>query len=309
MRLSNGVAFINRQEDLYNSEEFIAELEKYIEPSDELNGVILENSQLKAVSESTLWYGFKGLNVKLFLEEWRNKLAELQKYRKEKYTGKYIDGKTITISRVYGNYRFSDKECQDLFEGKFITISFDTQYGNTRTVSGKLEKKDWPENEIEFWGFITHDLDTQNSGYVEGLFGGQKIKFKNNFGGHTFTEDEIESLLKNEAIYIKIINKNGNKVAVRLKLIPQTDDFYQLSPDFAVPPIKWSGKEFSEEEIKRLHLGYSIVGTFISNSGNIYSQEIRWRDNKIERKTKEGWKSGKYKSTYGGYGNGDADSF
>ena len=154
MRLSNGVIFQNRQEDEYDSEEYIKELEEYIEPSDELSAVILEDEQLQAVSDSTLWYGFYGVNVKLFLEEWREKLKELNKHRKNKYTNKFINGKTITISRSYGDHIFSDKELLDLYEGKNISFTYNTQYGNIKFVTGKLDKKDWPENEIIFWGFI-----------------------------------------------------------------------------------------------------------------------------------------------------------
>ena len=139
MKLSNGVVFQNRQEDLYSSNEFITELEKYIEPTDELSAVLLENGQLKAVSQSTLWYGFNGLNVKLFLSEWRDKLAELKQFRKDTYTDKFTNGKTITISRSYGDHRFTDKELNDLYAGKEIEITFNTQWGNTRTVTGKIE--------------------------------------------------------------------------------------------------------------------------------------------------------------------------
>lgn len=290
MRLRNGVIFQNRNEDSYSSDEFIKELEEYIEPSDELTAVILEHDQLKAISNSTLWYGFYGLNVKLFLEEWRDKLNELKKYRKEQYTGKYIDGKTITISRSYGDHRFTDKEIQDLYEGKTITISFNTLYGNKKEVTGKLDKKDWPENEIVFWGFITNSIEEKENTIVEGIYQGKVIKFKNKFADHLFTESEIQSLLDGDSIYIKITNKNGKEVAVRLKLVPYQNDYYKANADFNVPPVFWAGKSFSLHEIEMLHLGHSLEAHLVSTTGEMYSAEIRWKDGKFERKTKDGWK-------------------
>lgn len=290
MKLSNGVVFQNRQEGLYNSDEFIEELERYIEPTDELSAVLLENGQLKAVSQSTLWYGFNGLNVKLFLSEWRDKLNELKQFRKDTFTGKFVDGKTITISRSYGDHRFTDKELNDLYAGREIEITFNTQWGNTKTVTGKIEKKDWPEKEIIFWGFITHSLEDKESNFVEGVYKGQQIKFKNIFADHKYTEDEINQLLNGDSIYIIITNKNGKQVAVRVKLIQYQNDYYKAQPDFDVPPVFWAGHNFTIDEIKHLHLGRTLNTSLVSSKGNIYPAEIRWKDGRLQRKVKDGWK-------------------
>lgn len=290
MKLRNGVVFQNRQEDTYDTNEYVEQLEKYIEPSDELNAVLIENGQLKAISQSTLWYGFNGLNVKLFLEEWRDKLNELKQFRKDTYTGKFVNGKTITISRTYGDHRFTDKELIDLYEGKEIEISFNTQWGNTRTVTGKLESKDWPEKEIIFWGFITHSIDEKESNYIEGIFRGQQIKFKNSFADHKYTEDEINKLLNGDSIYIAITNKNGKKVAVRIKLIQYQNNYFKAHPDFEVPPVYWAGHSFTMGEIEQLHLGRTLNTNLISSKGNIYPAEIRWKDGRLQRRVKDGWK-------------------
>ena len=289
MKLSNGVVFQNRQEDLYDTKEFVEDLERYIEPTDELSAVLLENGQLKAVSQSTLWYGFRGLNVKLFLSEWRDKLAELNQFQKEKVTGKF-EGKTITISRQYGDHRFTDQELRDLYEGKEISITFTTQWGNSKTITGKLDKKDWPEKEIIFWGFISKSVEEKESNFIEGVYKGQQIKFKNSFSDHKYTEDEINKLLNGESIYIIITNKNGKQVAVRIKLIQYQNDYYKAHPDFEVPPVYWAGHNFTVEEIEHLHMGRSLNTNLISSKGNIYPAEIRWRDGKLQRKVKDGWK-------------------
>ena len=290
MKLSNGVVFQNRQEDLYDSNEFIEELERYIEPADELSAVLLENGQLKAVSQSTLWYGFNGLNVKLFLSEWRDKLTELKQFRKDTYTDKFANGKTITISTTYGDHRFTDKELHDLYAGREIEITFNTQWGNSRTVTGKIEKKDWPEKEIIFWGFITHSIEDKESNFVEGTYKGQQIKFKNSFADHKYTEDEVNKLLDGNSIYVIITNKNGKQVAVRLKLIQYQNDYYKAQADFEVPPVYWAGHSFTVVEIEQLHLGRSLRTNLISSKGNIYPAEIRWKDGRLQRKVKDGWK-------------------
>lgn len=290
MVLRNGVVFQNRQEDTYDSAEYIADLEKYIEPTDELTAVLLEGGQLKAVSQSTLWYGFNGLNVELFLEEWRNKLEELNQFKKDTFTGKFVNGKTITISRTYGDHRFTDQELNDLYEGKEIEITFNTQWGNTRVVRGKLEAKDWPEKEIIFWGFITHSLEDKESNFTEGTYKGQRIKFRNSFKDYKYTEEEIHKLLEGNAIYVIITNSNGKKVAVRLKLIQHENNYYKADPDFKVPPVYWAGHTFSLDEIEQLHMGRTINTNLISSKGNIYPAEIRWKDGRLQRKVKDGWK-------------------
>jgi len=291
MKLSNGVVFQNRQEDLYDSNEFITELEKYIEPTDELSAVLLENGQLKAVSQSTLWYGFNGLNVKLFLSEWRDKLAELKQFRKDTYTDKFTNGKTITISRSYGDHRFTDKELNDLYAGKEIEITFNTQWGNTRTVTGKIEKKDWPEKEIIFWGFITHSLEDTESIFVEGIYKGQQIKFKNSFSDHKYTEEEIENLLKGNAIYVIYTGSKG-PAAARIKLVQYQNDYYKAQPEFDTPPVFWFGHEFTIKEIEQLHMGNILEhAQLISSKGNIYVADLRWHDGRLQRRGKDGvWK-------------------
>lgn len=291
MKLRNGVVFQNRQEDLYDSKEFVEELEKYIEPADELSAVLLENGQLKAVSQSTLWYGFNGLNVKLFLSDWRDKLAELKQFRKDTYTDKFANGKTITISRTYGDHVFTDKELKDLYAGREIEITFNTQWGNSRTVTGRIEKKDWPEKEIIFWGFITHSIDEKESNFIEGTYRGQQIKFKNSFSDHKYTEDEIQKLLSGKAIYVIFTNKDGKQSAARIKLIQYQNDYYKANPDFDVPPVYWFGHEFTVEEIETLHMGQVLEqAQLISSKGNIYRADVRWSNGRLQKLTKDGWK-------------------
>ena len=285
MVLKNGLIFLNRQEDKYNSEEIIKDLEELVEFPDELDAVILQNNRLEAVHQSTRWYGYNGVNVKRFLEEWRNKLKELNKFKKDTVTAQFVTGHMITISKSYGDHIFSDQEIKDLFEGKSIVITFNTQWGNERTVQGKIEKKDWPEKEIEFYTFVTQDLNNIETDFVEGLYQGEKIKFKNKFADYKFTQEDIDTLLNAKPIYCIITNSNGNRTAVRLTLVHMKDNYYKLNPAWDVPRYRFSkyDREFTSQELEQLDNGHSIIleGSAVDGS---YTKEIRWKDGQFQIK-------------------------
>lgn len=312
MQLGNGIIFINRQEDRYNTEEFAREIMEYAEPHIQPDGIILENDTLKGILRSTMWYGFGGVNVKLFFEEWRKIQADLERNRpKESITKTYEPtGQMITMSKSYGGYHFTDKELDDLYAGKSIVITFTTQYGNERTVEGRLQKKDWPEKEIQFWAFVTKDLDNQEDNMVTGIYQGEKIKFKNQFADHKLTEEEINKLLSGKAIYLVITNKNGKRTSVRVKLTKVDNDFYKLQGQFDdIPYCMFSGRELTPNEIEQLHLGRVVLlQNLLTRDGKLYSTEVRWKDGKYQVKKKSQFEQQGFDFDYQGYGNGDIDS-
>ena len=292
--LSNGIKFVNRSNE---DESFISDIIKDLEnpnyyknvaTNDGLDYVYLQNGHLEAVSQSTRWYGFGGTNVKLFLEAWQQKYDELNKYKKNTITRIFTNNLPITISKSYGDHEFTDKEIEKLFNGESVTITFNTQYGNSRTITGKIEKKDWPEKEIEFYTFVTHDLDNQQeSNIIEGVYQGQIIKFKNQFADYKFTDEDIKKLLNGNSIYCVITNSNGNRGAVRLKLVHMNNDYYKVHPDWEVPRYRFSerDREFTGQELEDLHIGKSIViDNLVGKNGGHYSAEIRWKDGKYQIK-------------------------
>lgn len=293
MILGNGLIFQNRQEDKYDTEELTKDLLEYCDQHTMPDCVILENDQLKGVLRSTLWYGFHGTNVKLFFEEWKTIWGELEKNKpKESITRRYEPtGHMITMSKNYGTYHFSDKELEDLYAGKSIVITFVTSYGNERTVEGRLEKKDWPEKELQFWAFVAKDLENKEDSMITGIYQGEKIKFKNQFADHKLDDDEVSKLLNGKAIYAVITNKNGNRSSVRIKLVKVENDYYKLQGSFEdVPYCTFSGRELTPDEIERLHLGQVVLlENLTTKDGRQYSTEVRWKDGKYQTKKKNGF--------------------
>ena len=300
--LKNGIKFVNvncKDEELEN--EVIQDLEK-ISDRNGLDYVYLRNDSLEAVNQSTLWYGFKGLNVNYFYKEWCDKFAELNKYRSESVTRSYMDKFLVTIKSSYGDHIFTEEELDKLFKGESITITFNTKYGNSRTVSGKIEQKDWAEKEIKFYTFVTHDLDNQASQFIETTINGKPARFKGTFADYTFTEEDIRNFSNNRSVYAIITNSNGNRSSVKLDLEHVDNDYFKVQPNWDVPRCRFSvrDKEFTAEQIKNFDYGRSETVELISKAGKAYTTELRWRDGQYQIKKS---------NNYDGYGNGDADSF
>lgn len=229
MRLSNNVFFQNMSN--VDPEPIIEQLESLIEPQDELIAVRVVNGSLQAMSPSVLWYGFHGCDVPRFLEEWRAKLQDIKSHQKEQYCGKNAQGLTITFSRVYGGYRFTDQECEDLLAGRPVKFAFTSQYGNTREITGYLQEKTWDEKEIKFYSIVSKDFNN-NNGIITGKLNGQDIRFKDRFADHKYTQSEITTLLRGQEIYISFTNKNGNTGYAHIRLVPYKDDFYKADAKF-----------------------------------------------------------------------------
>lgn len=303
--LKCGTVFVNKQEDRYPSTDYLPDLNEYVTADHELTYIILREGKFEAVyKNNTTWYGFNGLNVKRFLDEWSEKLDEIKKYAKE--TINSPDGR-ITITRIFSGHRFTDQEVADLFAGKEIEFQCTTQYGNERIVRGKLAYKDMDEGKAEddknrkylkYWGFIPtsfRDIETNEeiefkSDFAEGFYEGKQIKFRNHFKDYKYTEDDIKTLLEGKPIFVIITNSNGKKVAVRLKLIHHENNYYKADPDFRVPPVRWAGHDFTLSELEQLYSKHIIKTNLISSKGNIYPAELKWEDGRLKRKTKDGWK-------------------
>ena len=208
MRLSNGIIFQNRQEDKYSTEKIIAEIDECANQHTAPDAIILEEDRLKGMYKSTLWYGFEGTNVREFFSEWEDVRRELEKNQpKESITKEYEPlGMMVTMSKNYGSYQFSEEELDKLYKGDTIEINFTSQWGNTKHIKGRLDRRTWDDKNIVFWAFVTEDLQSPEENIVTGIYQGQKIRFKNQFGTHKLTEDEIKRLLNGESIYVVITN-------------------------------------------------------------------------------------------------------
>ena len=137
--------------------------------------------------------------------------------KKEKASGVYLPtGENISFNVEWSSHRFTDQEVQDLLAGKEIAFTAVNRSGNEYTARGILKQQEY--NGHAYWGF---SLDTE--------------AVPVSWAGHTFTEEERQTLRDGGSIYIQDAKsrKTGNQFACTLsfgmedgrkRLIPKFDD-------------------------------------------------------------------------------------
>ena len=134
---------------------------------------------------------------------------------KEKFTGVYVPtAEQISFNKDWGNHRFTDDEAQKLLNGETISFQATAKSGNPYTARGSLKKQEY--NGHEFWGFAL----AQNS-------------VPANWAGHTFTQDEIDTLQSGGSVYVTdcVSKKTGKTFACTLSL-GEEDGKKKLIPNF-----------------------------------------------------------------------------
>lgn len=101
---------------------------------------------------------------------------------------------------------------------------------------------------------------------VSGTFAGQEVKFKREWSGHRFTDDEVAKLLAGEEILIEAVSsKTGNPYKVHGKLGESEfkgKTFFGFQPDFDKDtgfPASFLKHTFTDEERERLEKGETVV--------------------------------------------------
>ena len=113
---------------------------------------------------------------------------------------------------------------------------------------------------------------------AEGIFKptGEKVRFNKEWGGHTFTDQEVEKLLAGETISFEATGKTGKKRIVEGTLgqgkfngkpywgfqRKEADSYTIQTAPF---PKEWSGYKFTKEDEKRLRAGEKIKIKAISS--------------------------------------------
>ena len=120
-----------------------------------------------------------------------------------------------------------------------------------------------------------------------GTWNGKEVKFKREFSGHQFTDEECEALLNGAEISFEATSKTGNKYTCYGNLAEQSFTnkegkeikFVGFKPDFEtkrIPP-KFVGHVFTEEEIEELEKGNTVYATdLISKAGKEFSAYLRF---------------------------------
>ena len=102
------------------------------------------------------------------------------------------------------------------------TIEFDAvaQSGNQFHAAGSLKKQSY--NGKTYWGFAMDSECPPDK--VEGYFKPKKktIRFKKEWSGHTFTQEEIDQLLEGKEISFEATSKAGKPYTAKGKLAEQT---------------------------------------------------------------------------------------
>lgn len=120
-----------------------------------------------------------------------------------------------------------------------------------------------------------------------GVFNGKEIKFKREFGGHKFSDEECEALLSGAEISFEATSKAGKPYTCYGSLAEQSFTnsegkeikFFGFKPDFDTKriPAKFIGHVFSEEEIKELEKGGTVYATdLMSKAGNEFSAYLKF---------------------------------
>ena len=147
-------------------------------------------------------------------------------------------------------------------------------------------------------------MNITQADYAEGVWKGKKIRFKRTWGGHEFTDEEVEALLNGEEISLfGLDSKTGSKYIVKGRLEEGTynghsyvgftstgflnDDGSERvqgssakSGDYCTGVWKkqsirfkraWGGHEFTDEECKQLLAGKEISFEAVSKAGTTYT--------------------------------------
>jgi DNA topoisomerase-3 len=143
------------------------------------------------------------------------------------------NGKQVSFKKEWAGHKFTDDECNALLRGEEITITgLKSKTGSTFGVKGKLDTYDYQGKKC--FGFVKTDFVSDgNSGSggsqfpqkekYSGKFNGKDVSFNRSWGGHRFTDDECEALLRGEEITITgLTSKSGSTYGVKGKLKKQS---------------------------------------------------------------------------------------
>lgn len=142
------------------------------------------------------------------------------------------NGIPINIRAEFGGHEFTADERTALFNGEIIEFPATSKEGNPYTCKGHIEEYEY--NDKKYIGF--RPIFKEDTSKVSGTWNGKDIKIKKEWGGHTFTEEELKKLFAGETISFETVSKNTNmKYTATGKL---TEQFYEghkfvgFTPDF-----------------------------------------------------------------------------
>lgn len=231
-------------------------------------------------------------------------IEKAEPVQREKASGTW-NGKEVSFNREWSGHRFTDDEIAHLLNGEEILIKDVVgKSGKTFDVKGRLSEQTYKGKKFigfEKTEFVGGDDAPER---CSGIWNGEQVSFKKEWGGHTFTDDECKRLLDGEEITISGLKSNkGTTYGVKGKLSKQTykgktfigfekTDFVSdgsAPKGSAGSPEKekctgtfegeevtfgrvWGGHRFTDDECERLLDGEEItVSGLVSKQGKPYS--------------------------------------
>lgn len=141
-------------------------------------------------------------------------------------------GIPINIVSEFGGHVFTADERTALFNDEIIEFPATSKAGNPYTCKGHIEEYEY--NGKTYIGF--RPIFNEDTTKVNGVWNGKQVKIKKEWGGHTFTEEELQKLFAGETISFETISRNTNmKYTATGKLTEQTYEgrtFVGFKPDF-----------------------------------------------------------------------------
>lgn len=223
----------------------------------------------------------------------------------EKYAGIW-EGRQVSFSRTWNGHRFSDDECKALLRGETVEIQgLTAKSGSTYGVRGRLAEQSYNGRRYVGFkneGFLGSGTENSDPGRCSGTWMGKQVSFSRKWGGHLFSDEECEKLLRGEEIVIRgLKSKSGTLYDVHGMLAEQeyrgkkyvgfkNEGFADASPSgnkSAETPERdvfsgtWKGKEvtvnrvwgshrFTDSECAKLLNGEEVIVEGKSKSGNSY---------------------------------------
>lgn len=141
-------------------------------------------------------------------------------------------GTPINIRAEFGGHEFTADERTALFNDEIIEFPATSKAGNPYTCKGKIDEYEY--NGKTYIGF--KPIFEEDPNKVSGTWNGKTVKIKKEWGGHTFTEEELKKLFAGETISFETISRNTNmKYTATGKLTEQTYEgrkFVGFTPEF-----------------------------------------------------------------------------
>lgn len=146
------------------------------------------------------------------------------------------EGMPINIKKIWGGHEFTADECAKLFNNEIIEFEATSKNGVKYKAKGKLERQTFEGH--EFIGFkpIFEEKQKNDIEKFEGTWNNKFVKAKRVWGGHRFTDEEIDCLLAGGIIKFKAVsNKSGKEYIAKGKLAEQSynnNKFIGFKPEF-----------------------------------------------------------------------------